>query len=189
MPQKRNPDCAELIRGKCGRVYGSLFSILTTLKGLPLCYNKDLQEDKEGVFDAVRTTENCLLIMSGMISGMEPQPKAMMSAMKAGFLNATELADYLASKGLPFRDAHHLVGALVLHCEREGKTLEELTDEELQEASPLFGSDVRDCLDYQRAVERRTSRGGTAPVAIKEQKELLLVKIGLIGEWLKTVEA
>lgn len=185
MPQKRNPDCAELIRGKCGRVYGALMSLLTTMKGLPLCYNKDLQEDKEGVFDAVRTTEQCLVIMAGMIAEMEPQPDMMARAMKAGFLNATELADYLAAKGLPFREAHHVVGSLVLRCEQQGKPLEQLTDEELTAASPLLSAEARSCLSYDRAVERRTSRGGTAPTVVKEQRERLRERGRIITEWLR----
>lgn len=189
MPQKRNPDCAELIRGKCGRVYGALISLLTTMKGLPLCYNKDLQEDKEGVFDAVRTTEQCLTIMVGMVAEMVPQTRAMAHAMEAGFLNATELADYLAANGLPFREAHHVVGALVLHCEQHGKTLEQLTDDELTAASPLLSAEARYCLSYHHAVNRRTSRGGTAPAAVAEQREELLGRLRLVGEWLRGVNA
>mgnify|MGYP006274709279 FL=1 len=183
MPQKRNPDCAELIRGKCGRVYGALISLLTTMKGLPLAYNKDLQEDKECLFDAVRTTEQCLGIMGEMVAEMSPRAPAMERAMEQGFLNATELADFLAARGLPFRDAHHVVGALVLQCEREGKRLEDLSDAELLAASPLLTSDARSCLSYSRAVERRTSRGGTASTAVAEQRNRLEERVDAIERW------
>ena len=183
MPQKRNPDCAELIRGKCGRVYGSLISLLTTMKGLPLAYNKDLQEDKEGLFDAIKTTERCLGIMGEMIAEMVPQHHAMSKAMESGFLNATELADFLAARGVPFREAHHIVGALVLRCEEQGKRLEDLSDAELLEASPLLTSEARSCLSYTRAVERRTSRGGTAPSAVAQQRLILGERLSEVVEW------
>ena len=183
MPQKRNPDCAELIRGKCGRVYGALISLLTTMKGLPLAYNKDLQEDKECLFDAVRTTEQCLGIMGEMVAEMIPRAPAMERAMEQGFLNATELADFLAARGLPFREAHHVVGALVLQCEREGRRLEDLSDAELLAASPLLTQEARSCLSYFRAVERRTARGGTAPTAVAEQRIRLGERVDAIEQW------
>ena len=183
MPQKRNPDCAELIRGKCGRVYGALISLLTTMKGLPLAYNKDLQEDKECLFDAVRTTEQCLGIMGEMVAEMIPRAPAMERAMEQGFLNATELADFLAARGLPFREAHHVVGALVLQCEREGRRLEDLSDAELLAASPLLTPEARSCLSYFRAVERRTARGGTAPTAVAEQRIRLGERVDAIEQW------
>lgn len=185
MPQKRNPDCAELIRGKCGRVYGSLISLLTTMKGLPLAYNKDLQEDKEGLFDAIRTTERCLAIMAEMVAEMVPQQNAMSRAMESGFLNATELADFLAAHGVPFREAHHIVGALVLRCEQQGRRLEDLSDAELLEASPVLTAEARGCLSYSRAVERRTSRGGTAPSAVEQQRRILGERLSEFEAWLK----
>ncbi|TDB51038.1 argininosuccinate lyase [Bacillus sp. CBEL-1] len=161
MPQKKNPDMAELIRGKTGRVYGHLFSLLTVLKGTPLTYNKDLQEDKEGMFDTVTTIEGCLTIFAGMIETMTVKTDVMESSTKKDFSNATELADYLASKGMPFRQAHEVVGKLVLECIQQGIYLMDLPLENYQAASNLFEEDIYHVLDPKTAVNRRNSAGGT----------------------------
>ena len=162
MPQKKNPDVAELVRGKTGRVYGDLMSLLTTMKGLPLAYNKDMQEDKEPVFDALDTVSMCLPVFTGMISTMKVLTENMASAANKGFINATDCADYLTKKGMPFRDAYTVTGALVYHCTQNGKTLEELTLEELQEISPLFGADVFEALNMLNCAFQRKSFGGPA---------------------------
>ncbi|PCD09622.1 argininosuccinate lyase [Peribacillus simplex] len=161
MPQKKNPDMAELIRGKTGRVYGNLTGLLTVLKGLPLAYNKDMQEDKEGVFDTVKTIVGSLKIFAGMISTMKVKTDIMEKATKNDFSNATELADYLASKGMPFREAHEVVGKLVLFCVQNGCYLVDLSIEQFQEASELFDQDIYDALNPYEAVKRRNSAGGT----------------------------
>ncbi|MDC7783271.1 argininosuccinate lyase [Priestia megaterium] len=149
MPQKKNPDAAELTRGKTGRVYGSLMSLLTTMKGLPLAYNKDLQEDKEVFFDSLDTTLACLQIMSNMISTIEVNSENMKKAVKEGFLNATEVADYLVSKGVAFRDAHSIVGSIVIYCEDHKKAIEELTLEELSSLSSIIEEDIYEFIDYE----------------------------------------
>ncbi|GEB33397.1 argininosuccinate lyase [Brevibacillus parabrevis] len=154
MPQKKNPDAAELIRGKTGRVYGSLTSLLTTMKGLPLAYNKDMQEDKEAFFNALDTVLSCLAIMSNMIATMKVNHEQMKKAVKAGFLNATEVADYLVSKGVAFRDAHSIVGAIVIYCEDHQKAIEELTLEELQQISPYIGDDLYAFIDYENILNK-----------------------------------
>ncbi|MFD1206900.1 argininosuccinate lyase [Sporosarcina contaminans] len=149
MPQKKNPDAAELIRGKTGRVYGSLFSLLTTLKGLPLTYNKDMQEDKEPFFDALDTVLDCMEIMSKMIDTLTVNADQMKAAIKAGFLNATEVADYLVSKGTPFRDAHEIVGKIIIYCEMEKKAIEDLTIEELSGFSSAIEEDIYAYIEYE----------------------------------------
>lgn len=154
MPQKKNPDAAELIRGKTGRVYGSLTSLLTTMKGLPLAYNKDMQEDKEAFFNALDTVLSCLAIMSNMIATMKVNHEQMKKAVKAGFLNATEVADYLVSKGVAFRDAHSIVGSIVIYCEDNQKAIEELTLEELQQISPYIGDDLYAFIDYENILNK-----------------------------------
>jgi argininosuccinate lyase len=154
MPQKRNPDSAELIRGKTGRVYGSLFSLLTTMKGLPLAYNKDMQEDKEPFFDSVDTTLSCLEIMSEIISTLKVNKVNMEKAVKKGFLNATDLADYLVKKGVPFRDAHSVVGAIVIYCEDNEKGIEDLSLEELTSFSAIIDEDIYEYIDYQNSLNR-----------------------------------
>lgn len=154
MPQKKNPDAAELIRGKTGRVYGSLISLLTTMKGIPLAYNKDMQEDKEQFFDAADTVLSCLKIMSGMLSTLTVRKENMLKAVKKGFLNATELADYLVGKGMAFRDAHKVVGLVVLYCEEKDSAIEDLSLEELKKYSSLFESDVYDFIDYENTLKR-----------------------------------
>jgi len=154
MPQKKNPDAAELIRGKTGRVYGSLFALLTTLKGLPLTYNKDMQEDKEQFFDALDTVMDCLEIMSKMIDTLHVNADNMKAAIKAGFLNATEVADYLVSKGTPFRDAHTIVGTLIIYCEEQGKAIEDLTIEELTKFSEHITDDIYAYIDYDNLLTK-----------------------------------
>jgi argininosuccinate lyase len=179
MPQKKNPDMAELIRGKTGRVYGNLFSLLTVLKGTPLAYNKDLQEDKEGMFDTVTTLEGSLTIFSGMIDTMTVKTENMTKATSQDFSNATELADYLASKGMPFREAHEVVGKLVLTCINQGIYLQDLTLEQYREASDLFENDIYDVIDPYNAVKRRNSQGGTGfaqvSLAIEKAKQHILL--------------
>ncbi|EMI12581.1 argininosuccinate lyase [Bacillus altitudinis] len=161
MPQKKNPDMAELIRGKTGRVYGNLMGLLTIMKGLPLTYNKDLQEDKEGMFDTVKTIAGSLQIFTGMIQTMTVNEDIMKKATKEDFSNATEVADYLAKKGMPFREAHEIVGKLVYTCIQKGIYLSDLPFETFTEASGLFEQDIYTVLDPYVAVEKRTSAGGT----------------------------
>ena len=167
MPQKKNSDMAELIRGKTGRVYGDLVGLLTMLKGLPMAYNKDMQEDKEGVFDACDTVSMCLPVMTGMIETMTAKPEAMKKAAQRGFINATDLADYLVRKGLPFRSAYKISGAIVGDCMKSGAVLEELPLETYQQYSGLFDSDVYEAIDLTACVEKRTSAGG--PAKVQEQ--------------------
>ncbi|WP_147821102.1 argininosuccinate lyase [Salidesulfovibrio onnuriiensis] len=169
MPQKKNPDACEIMRGKTGRVYGSLMSMLTVIKGLPMTYNRDLQEDKEPFFDADRTVRMSLEVMAGMLPGLSFIPERMAATMKKGFLNATELADYLAAKGIPFREAHHITGAAVAHAEAAGKGLEEFSLAELQQFSAAVEEDVFEVLGYDAAVRRRTSPGGTGPESVAGQ--------------------
>nr|WP_233096628.1 argininosuccinate lyase [Fictibacillus halophilus] len=169
MPQKKNPDMAELIRGKSGRVYGSLISLLTLMKGLPLAYNKDMQEDKEPVFDTVKTVKGCLSIMTGMMNEVKIHVDKMNKAVHQDFSNATELADYLAKKGIPFREAHELVGQMVLHCIQKGCYLLDVTLDEYQEWCPLVENDLYEALSPKTAVERRNSEGGTGFEAVRQQ--------------------
>jgi argininosuccinate lyase len=177
MPQKKNPDMAELIRGKTGRVYGNLMGLLTVLKGLPLAYNKDMQEDKEGMFDTVKTVSGSLKIFSGMIETMKVRTEQMDKATKNDFSNATELADYLSSKGIPFRESHEIVGHLVLACVKKGCFLADLSMEEFKEANPLFEEDIYEVLNPATAVKRRNSAGGTGfdqiRLAIEKAKKVL----------------
>ncbi|WP_165065153.1 argininosuccinate lyase [Desulfovibrio sp. ZJ200] len=173
MPQKKNPDVAELMRGKTGRVYGDLTAMLTVMKGLPLAYNRDMQEDKEAFLDADRTVDFSLQLMAGMLEELCFRTDRMRAACKAGFLNATELADYLVGKGLPFREAHHLTGQAVAAAEREGKGLEDLSLPELQALTPLVEDDVFAVLDYAAAVRRRETPGGTGPRSVARQVEQL----------------
>ncbi len=171
MPQKKNPDFAELIRGKTGRVIGHLVSLLITMKALPLAYNKDMQEDKEGVFDAVKTLSDCLLCINGMIETMAINEEAMLVQSSKGFLAATDLADYLAKKGMPFREAHEVVGKLVLKCEKQGCDLSDLTIDEFKAASNLFEEDITSSLDMESIVAARTTPGGTGHAAVMVQLE------------------
>ena len=169
MPQKKNPDVAELVRGKTGRVYGSLMSLLTAMKSLPLAYNKDMQEDKEPVFDAIDTVKLCIPVFAGMIETMTVHPENMRRAAGRGFINATDCADYLTKKGMPFRDAYTAVGNLVYYCQEQGKTLEELTLEELQRTSPLFETDVYEALNLENCAMSRASFGGPAKAEAERQ--------------------
>ncbi|WP_019413303.1 argininosuccinate lyase [Paenisporosarcina sp. TG20] len=171
MPQKKNPDMAELIRGKTGRVYGNLFSLLTTLKGLPLTYNKDMQEDKEGMFDTVQTLHGSLQIFEGMVRTMTIHTERLNEAVHQDFSNATELADYLATKGMPFRQAHEVTGKLVFLCIQREIYLLDLTLDDLQEASDLIESDIYDILSPVTAVKRRNSLGGTGFDQVRLQIE------------------
>ena len=171
MPQKKNPDFAELVRGKTGRVYGDLQQLLVMLKGLPLAYNKDMQEDKEGVFDALDTVENCLVAMRGMLSTLTVEEVVMKSAAHGGFMAATDLADYLVGTGMPFRAAHEVVGEIVLRCEREGRSLQELTAEEYSASNPAFEADVLEAVSIENVVGKRTTFGGTAPDQVRMQLE------------------
>lgn len=172
MPQKKNPDMAELIRGKTGRVYGNLVGLLTVMKGLPLAYNKDLQEDKEGMFDTAETILSSLAIMSGMIATMKVNKEKMLASTQKDFSNATELADYLASKGIPFRQAHEIVGKLVLQCIQNGYYLQDIPLNEYQAITPLIEEDIYEKLDAYTAVKRRHSLGGTGFDQVKSQIEL-----------------
>ncbi len=169
MPQKKNPDFAELIRGKSGRVVGDLMALMMTLKGLPLAYNKDLQEDKQGAMDAADTLEDCYVCAAGMIATMQVNPEAMMAQAKKGYLAATDVADYLAKKGLPFRQAHEVVGHLVLLCEKRGCDLEDLTLADFQAESPLFEADIAGALNLEAIVAARTTYGGTGHEAVRAQ--------------------
>ena len=162
MPQKKNPDVAELVRGKTGRVYGDLMGLLTTMKGLPMAYNKDMQEDKEPVFDALDTVKMCLPVFAGMVRTMRVLPDNMRRAASGGFINATDCADYLTKKGMPFRDAYTTVGNLVYYCTERGKTLEQLSLSELKDISPLFDEDVYEALSLEACMGQRKSFGGPA---------------------------
>ena len=154
MPQKRNPDAAELIRGKTGRVYGDLMGLLTTMKGIPLAYNKDMQEDKEPFFDSVDTVLSCIKVMNEMLSTLKIKKDNMRAAVKRGFLNATEAADYLVKNGMAFRDAHAVIGTIVIHCEKKHTAIEDLTLEELKGFSALFNQDVYEFIDYENTLSR-----------------------------------
>ena len=169
MPQKKNPDFAELIRGKTGRVVGNLVSLLVTMKALPLAYNKDLQEDKYGVIDSAKTLEDCLQCAAGMIETMQIKPDNMMAQAKKGHLAATDVADYLAKKGLPFRHAHEVVGHLVLLCEQRGCNLDDLSLEDFKAARPLFEEDITSALDLESIVKARTTEGGTGNSVVRQQ--------------------
>ena len=171
MPQKKNPDMAELIRGKTGRVYGNLLGLLTVMKSLPLAYNKDLQEDKEGMFDTVETILNSLDVLAGMLSSMQVNKAKMQQSTENDFSNATELADYLAEKGLPFREAHEIVGKLVLDSIKHGKNIQDWDLEELQAYHPLIEEDIYIYLRPETAVQRRNSLGGTGFEQVKHQIE------------------
>lgn len=177
MPQKKNPDFAELIRGKSGRVVGDLMALMMTLKSLPLAYNKDLQEDKEGAMDAADTLEDCYICATGMIATMKVNPDAMLSQAKKGYLAATDVADYLAKKGMPFRHAHEVVGHLVLLCEKRGCDLEDLSLEDLKAESDLFEADITNALNLQAIVDARRTYGGTAPSAVRAQMEEVKVAL------------
>ncbi len=173
MPQKRNPDMAELVRGKTGRVYGDLMALLTTLKGIPLAYNKDMQEDKESVFDACDTVKACLDVFAPMIKTMKVLPENTLLAAQKGFINATDLADYLVKKGLPFRSAYKISGEIVKECLNKGLVLETLSLEEYKKHSDLFENDLFGDISLKTCVEKRISLGGTSPSSVLEQIKLV----------------
>ena len=168
MPQKKNPDIAELVRGKTGRVYGALISLLTTMKGIPLAYNKDMQEDKELAFDAMDTVKDCLFLFTGMISTMKFQTENMAKSAMNGFTNATDAADYLVLKGVPFRDAHSIIGRLVLYCIDKNTSIDALSLEELQAVSDKFEPDIYDAVSLKTCVEKRLTVGAPGRDAMKQ---------------------
>ena len=172
MPQKKNPDLAELIRGKTGRVYGSLIAMLTVMKGLPLAYNKDMQEDKEGLFDTVDSLKALLPLLSEMLQTMNLERSRLAAAVDDDYLCATDLADYLVRQGLAFREAHHVVGEMIAYCRQVGLRLRELDPETRHRFHPVLAEDISALLDPEKVVEARCSRGGTAPSAVKEQLQL-----------------
>ena len=177
MPQKKNPDIAELVRGKTGRVYAALMSMLTTMKGIPLAYNKDMQEDKELTFDAIDTVKGCLALFNGMLSTMHFKKDRMENSAKNGFTNATDAADYLVGKGVPFRDAHGIVGHLVLYCIDKGISLDDMKLEEYKAISPVFEDDIYDAISMKNCVERRNTigaPGADAMLAVIEQNKKYL---------------
>ncbi len=171
MPQKKNPDICELVRGKTGRVYGDLMGMLTTLKGIPLAYNKDMQEDKEGVFDAIDTVKQCLTVIAPMLETMTVKKENMAKAGEKGFINATDCADYLTKKGMAFRDAYKLTGGMVSDCIAKDKTLSQLTMEELKAYSDLFDTDFYEAIDLLNAVNKRDIPGGPSASQVKKQCE------------------
>ncbi len=173
MPQKKNPDMAELVRGKTGRVYGDLMALLTTLKGLPLAYNKDMQEDKEAIFDSIDTVKKCLRVFTPMIATMKAIPENMYAAAGKGFINATDLADYLVKKGMPFRTAYKIVGQTVARAIDEKKVLDELSLDTLKEFSPLFEADVYEEISLETCVSKRISAGGTGAGSVGAQIEFV----------------
>jgi argininosuccinate lyase len=172
MPQKKNPDMAELIRGKAGRVYGDLMNILTVMKGLPLAYNKDMQEDKIPLFDAAETVRGCVAVFTAMFETLKINADAMESAAGKGYMNATDAADYLVRKGLPFREAHEVVGKLVLYAIKKNKALEDLTLKELKKHSELFGEDIYEAIDLRACMDAKKSAGSTSRASVEEQIKL-----------------
>ena len=168
MPQKKNPDIAELVRGKTGRVYGALMSLLTTMKGIPLAYNKDMQEDKELTFDAIDTVKGCLALFTGMIHTMKFNKDIMEKSAMHGFTNATDAADYLVKHGVPFRDAHSIIGHLVLTCIEKGKAIDEMSIEELKEISDVFEPDVYDAISLKTCVEKRLTIGAPSKTSMEQ---------------------
>ncbi len=187
MPQKKNPDFAELVRGKTGRVFGDLQSLLVTLKGLPLAYNKDMQEDKEPAFDAIDTVADSLQAMTGMLATMRVDADAMAVGARGGFMAATDLADYLVGTGMPFREAHEVVGRLVLACERDGRTLQDLSAEEFAAHAPQFGAGVLDAVDIGHVVARRTTPGGTGHDAVAAQLAEALDALVADDAWFESI--
>jgi argininosuccinate lyase len=172
MPQKKNPDIAELVRGKTGRVYGALISLLTVMKGLPLAYNKDMQEDKELSFDAIDTVKGCLSLFQGMLVTMKFRKEVMAESAKNGFTNATDAADYLVYKGVPFRDAHGIVGQLVLYCIEKDISLEAMSLAEFQSISPVFEQDIYDAISLETCVNKRNTIGAPGLAAMEKILQL-----------------
>ncbi|WP_010648608.1 argininosuccinate lyase [Oceanobacillus massiliensis] len=188
MPQKKNPDVAELVRGKTGRVVGHLIGMLTTLKGLPLAYNKDMQEDKEGMFDTVDTLKGALALFAPMIESMQVKKENMYEAVRKDFSNATDLADYLVEKGMPFRDSHAVVGQVVLYCIHNDKYLLDLSLEEFKTFSESIGADIFDALTPENVVNARNVPGGTAKNRVEEQIQTALDVIGRTNQWIEQQE-
>lgn len=182
MPQKKNPDICELVRGKTGRFYGHLMGVLTMMKGIPMAYDKDMQEDKEGLFDAVDNLKFALTIYAAMIDKMTVNGQHMRDVLESDFSNATDMADYLAKKGLPFREAHAVVGKAVHYCIEQGKVLQQLTLDELQSMSPLFAEDIHHFLDIETCVNQRNTYNGTSPASVKRQCEAGRGAIAAEGE-------
>ena len=168
MPQKKNPDIAELVRGKTGRVYGALISLLTTMKGIPLAYNKDMQEDKELAFDAMDTAKGCIALFTGMLSTMKFNKDKMEDSAKQGFTNATDAADYLVNRGVPFRDAHGIVGQLVLYCIENGKALDDMSLDEYRAISEVFENDIYEAISMETCVNKRTTIGAPGKDAMEK---------------------
>lgn len=183
MPQKKNPDIAELVRGKTGRVYGALTAILTTMKGIPLAYNKDMQEDKELTFDAIDTVKGCLALFTGMLNTIKFNKEVMEKSARNGFTNATDAADYLVNHGVPFRDAHSIIGQLVLYCISTNKTLDELSIEEYQAISPVFETDIYDAISLETCVQKRLTIGAPSKQAMLEV--IAINQAYLENEWQK----
>ena len=181
MPQKKNPDIAELVRGKTGRVYGALMSLLTTMKGIPLAYNKDMQEDKELVFDAIDTTKGCLALFTGMMDTISFRKDRMQESAKNGFTNATDAADYLVNHGVPFRDAHGIVGRIVLYCIEKGISIDDMSLEELKEISPVFEADIFEAISMETCVNKRLTIGAPGQEAMK--KVIAIEKEYLSKDW------
>ena len=168
MPQKKNPDIAELVRGKTGRVYGALMSLLTTMKGIPLAYNKDMQEDKELSFDAIDTTKGCIALFTGMLDTMKFNKDVMRKSAAHGFTNATDAADYLVNHGVPFRDAHGIIGRIVLYCLDKQMPIDDMSLEELKQFSPVFEEDVYDAISMETCVNKRLTIGAPGDEAMKK---------------------
>lgn len=185
MPQKKNPDIAELVRGKTGRVYGALMSLLTTMKGIPLAYNKDMQEDKELTFDAIDTVKGCIALFDGMAATMKFRKEVMEDSAKNGFTNATDAADYLVNHGVAFRDAHSIVGRLVLHCIDKGIALDDMSLEEYRSISPVFEEDIYEAISLRTCVEKRTTIGAPGQEAMKQviDEEKKYLEAAIFGPW------
>ena len=171
MPQKKNPDIAELVRGKCGRVFGDLTGIFTVMKALPLAYNKDMQEDKELLFDAIDTVKMCLETFMKMFESAKINKDVMYKSAQSGFLNATDAADYLVKKGLAFRDTHKIAGEIVFYCIQNNKNIEDLTMDEFKKFSPLFEDDIYEAVDLKNCVEKRTTTGGPSKKSMQRAIE------------------
>ena len=181
MPQKKNPDIAELVRGKTGRVYGALIALLTTMKGIPLAYNKDMQEDKELTFDAMDTVKGCIALFTGMLATMKFNKDKMEASAKNGFTNATDAADYLVNHGVPFRDAHGIVGRIVLYCIEKGISIDDMSLEELKEISPVFEADIFEAISMETCVNKRLTIGAPGQEAMK--KVIAIEKEYLSKDW------
>ena len=190
MPQKKNPDIAELVRGKTGRVYGSLMSLLTSMKGIPLAYNKDMQEDKELTFDAIDTVKGCLTLFTGMISTMTINKPRMKNSAQNGFTNATDAADYLVNHGVPFRDAHGIVGQLVLKCIADNISLDQLSLDDYKAICPVFEEDIYKAISMEECVQKRNTIGAPGPVAMEsviKENEKILHNLSIINDISKSI--